>query len=125
MRSVWRKGNAHHPMVVRVCLLALELQRGCKGRQEESVLAKGIRIWRQNAPESQTLIVLVPPFLKMSPDALTICVPSGEKSTDSTGQSWAFAFSPLSSSVSAAKHEVSVLGEGSRRQKSEHLNPRL
>ena len=38
----------------------------------------------------------------MSPDALTMVFPFGEKATDSTGQSWALSFSPLSSREAVA-----------------------
>ena len=48
----------------------------------------------QNAPESQTLIVL-------SDDPETIFDPSGEKSTDRIEPLWALACSVLSSSVAA------------------------
>ena len=71
--SVWGKRHRADVVAVGVGLLALELERGCVGRQEQSALAKEGRFVAQNAPESQTLIVL-------SPD--TIVLPSGEKATD-------------------------------------------
>ena len=70
-----------------VGLLRLEIQRSCQGRQKASVLAKERRFEAQNAPESQTLIVL-------SRDPDTIILPSGEKATDVTMLLWAFDFSP-------------------------------
>ena len=73
-------------------LLGLELQRGCKGRQEWSVEAREERLGADFAPESQTLIVL-----SQEPD--TIFVPSGEKTTDVILSLCAFVFSVLRSSV--------------------------
>ena len=77
-----------------VLLLALELKCGCEGRQERSALAKEGRFEAQNAPESQTVIVL-----SHEPD--TIFVPSGEKATDVMTLLCAFVFSILRSSVPA------------------------
>ena len=62
-------------MAVRVLFLSLEIQRGCAGRQEASVLFKVRRFVAEVTPESQTLIVL-------SYDPETIDDPSGEKATE-------------------------------------------
>ena len=73
-----------------VRLFFLQLQCGCKGRQEWSVLGQERRFRVQNAPESQTLIVL-------SYDPETIDDPSGEKATEQMLLLCAFVFSVLSS----------------------------
>ena len=54
---VWGKRHRADVVAVGARLLGLQLQSGCEGRQEWSVLAKGRRLEAQNAPESQTLIV--------------------------------------------------------------------
>ena len=79
---------------MRIGLLGLELERGCEGRQKRSVLAEEGRFGAQNAPASQTLIVL-------SSDPDTILVPSGENATERIQSLWALIFSALSSSVAA------------------------
>ena len=53
-------------------------------------MATGEAIWGQNAPESQTLIVL-----SNEPD--TIVLPSGEKATEVIFLPWALVFSLFSS----------------------------
>jgi hypothetical protein len=85
-------------------------------------------------PASQTLIVLsakpeamvLRPLRKMSPDALTMVFPFGEKATDSTGQSWALSFSPLSSKDAATSTGLVRFGrKGARVSAPTRLHPRL
>jgi hypothetical protein len=73
------RGKRHRvdDAVVGAALLALQLQRGCEGRQKWSDLAMEGRFGAQNAPASQTLIV-------SSSDPDTILLPSGENATERT-----------------------------------------
>ena len=104
---------------MRVRLLGLELQRGCEGRQERSVSAKEGQFGAQNAPPSQTLIVL-------SYDPDTIVFPSGENATEAITLLWAFDFSFFSSSVPAQQARNGQIWprRGHPRPKA-HQNPRL
>ena len=77
-----------------VGLFALQLECGCKGGEERSVLAKERRFGASSAPESQTLIVL-----SFDPD--TILVPSGENATERIQSLWALVCSTFNSSVAA------------------------
>ena len=61
----------------------------------------------------------------MSPDALTMVFPFGEKATDSTGQSWALSFSPLSSRDAAASVGALRFGLGEVSGGLGYLHPRL
>ena len=81
-------------VAVGVGLFALQLECGCKGGEERSVLAKERRFGASSAPESQTLIVL-------STDPETILLPSGENATDKTWALCVFVFSLFRSSVAA------------------------
>ena len=77
-------------------------------------------------PASQTLIVLShEPLSWMSPDALTMVFPFGEKATDSTGQSWALFFSPLSSREAVASVGALSFGLGEEYGGLRYLHPRL
>ena len=93
-----------------VGLLGLHLKCGCEGRQEWSALAKEGRFGAQNAPASQTLIVL-------SDDPDTILVPSGENDTDVMGSLWALAFTIFCSNTAtmgrpACEHSARVATGG-------------
>ena len=106
-------------MAVRIGLVALELECTCEGSQELSDLAKEGRFETQNAPESQTLIVL-------SSDPDTILVPSGENATELIVRLWTLVFSLFSSSVPVreARHRQFWPKRGDLRPNT-HLNPRL
>ena len=102
-----------------VGLLSQEIQRSCEGSQESSVLGYEGRFEAQNAPESQTLIVL-----SFDPD--TILVPSGENAAERMKSLWALVFSVLRSSVAArqaSRHQFWPRS-GDLRPKM-HLNPKL
>ena len=79
---------------MRVCLLSLEIQRGCAGKQAASILGKVMRFGAAVTPESQTLIVPEKP-----PE--TIVLPSGENCTDMMAVGSAFSTLETSLRLSA------------------------
>ena len=82
-------------------------------------MATGEANWGQNAPESQTLIVL-----SKLPD--TIVLPSGEKATEVIQSLWALVFSLFSSSVAVRTRRSGQLWLQERHFGAKtHPNPRL
>jgi len=120
---IWGKRHRVDDAAVGAGLLGLQLKCGCEGRQEWSVLATEGQFGAQNAPASQTLMVL-------SNDPDTIVVPSGENATEQTpplwAPVWALVFSALSSSVAAreTRNGQHWPRKGDSRPKK-HLCPRL
>ena len=108
--AVRRERHRGHRRAVCALLHSLELQGCCHKHRGRVRFGLGVRGVNADTPASQTLIVLVPPLSKMSPDALTMVFPFGEKATDSTGQSWALFFSPLSSREAVASMGVVRFG---------------
>ena len=82
-------------------------------------MSTGEAIWGQNAPESQTLIVL-----SSEPD--TIVLPSGEKATERMNPLWALVFSLFSSNAAVWRRRSGHLWLQERQIGAKtHPNPRL